>query len=286
MSDTVKAGGMKVKRVEIDGVGIAYEDRGRGEPPWVLVHGYTGFWQDFEGAVPELARDRRVLLPDLPGHGASDRLPAGDYGLDRLATLLGQWLDAVGATPCHLVGHSMGGMIAMRMAVERPDRLASLVLMDTAHEPLAWIQLDLLELAARIGREAGMEALAKILRTRASDDPERTPADRRVEAEWGEARFWEWRDRRIEAMDPEAYAELGRAMAEAPSFAERLQAITIPTLVMVGAEDEPFLGPSRAMAERIPGARQIVVPDAAHQPQNENPSAWLAALRAHLAAST
>ncbi len=275
------------RQTAVDGVEITHLDVGgrnsgpRGRP-LVLVHGYTGHWKDFEGRIPALARQRRVLVPDLPGHGVSARLAPAEYGLDRLAGLLADWLVAVDAAPCDLLGHSMGGMLALRIALAHPDRVASLVLMDTAARPLSWIQLELLETAARVGREAGMASLAQILRARARDDRDRSDADRRVEAEWGADRFWRWRSERIEAMDPEAYAALGRAMAEAPCLEARLGEIGCPTLVMVGAEDDPFLGPSEVLAAEIPGAVLVTLPGAAHQPQNESPEAWQEALEVHL----
>jgi pimeloyl-ACP methyl ester carboxylesterase len=71
-------------------------------------------------------------------------------------------------------------------------------------------------------------------------------------------------------------------MAGAPSLADRLAEIRCPTLVMVGREDEPFLEPSRTMAEKIPDAELAILPGGAHQPQNECTEAWLTALRAHL----
>lgn len=271
----------------VDGIEIAHEeaapeDAGSGGRPLVLVHGYTGFWKDFEGQVAGIACERRVLLPDLPGHGESARLPLGQYTLDRLAELMAEWLVAVDAAPCDLLGHSLGGMLALRMALEHPERIASLVLMDTAARPLSWIQPDLLEKAARVARDAGMATLGQILRARAKDDPERSKADRRVEAEWGADRFWRWRGERLQAMDPEAYAALGRAMAEAPSIEKRLGEIACPTLVMVGAEDEPFLEASEVLASQIPNAVLVTLPAAAHQPQNESPEAWREALELHL----
>lgn len=271
----------------VDGIEIAHEEAGpdgndHSSRPLVLIHGYTGFWKDFEGQIAGLAGERRVLLPDLPGHGESGRLAPGHYTLDRLAELMGEWLVAVDAASCDLLGHSMGGMLAIRMALEHPERIGSLVLMDTSAQRLGWIQPDLLDQAAHIARDAGMATLAQILRARAKDDPERSPADRRVEAEWGSDRFWRWRHERIRAMDPEAYAGLGRAMAEAPSLDKRLGEIACPTLVMVGAEDEPFLAPSELLATEIPNAVLVTVPGAAHQPQNENPEAWREALELHL----
>ncbi len=274
---------MTAKRVTTLGVDWAYMERGEGEPALVLLHGYTGCWQDFEGPLPALAEERRVVVPELPGHGGSSRLAPDAYTFDHMTALLIEFLDAVRDGPVHLLGHSMGGMLALRVALRAPDRLASLLLMDTSAERLDWIQLPLLEAAGRIGREAGMDKLAAILRARAGEDEDRSPADRRVEEEWGPERFWGWRDRRIMAMDPEAYPALGRAMAEAEDLGGRLGEITCPTLVLCGDEDEPFLGPSRQLAERIPGATLAWLPGAAHQPQNENPEAWLEAVRAHLA---
>ncbi|MBW2242787.1 MAG: alpha/beta fold hydrolase [Deltaproteobacteria bacterium] len=271
----------------VDGVEIAHEEaapaNGEGSgTPLVLMHGYTGFWKDFEGQISALAGRHRVLVPDLPGHGESGRLPAGQYRLDRMAELMAEWLVAVDAAPCHLLGHSMGGMIVLRMALEHPGRIASLVLMDTSAARLGFIQTELIDTAARVAREAGMAALASILRARAKDDPERSQPDRRVEEEWGGERFWHWRGARMEAMDPEAYAAFGHAMADAPSLEERLAEIACPTLVMVGAEDEPFLAPSEVLASEIPGALLATLPSAAHQPQNESPVAWLEALELHL----
>lgn len=273
---------MTLRQTSIDGTTIVHEERGAGTRPLVLVHGYTGFWQDFELPLDALAAEGRVLLPDLPGHGASGRLAPEDYSLDTLAELLDAWLEKTAQEPCDLLGHSMGGMLALRVALERPERIASLILMDTTHEPLGWIQVDLVAMAARVGREAGMDKLAAILRQRSAEDPERSEADRRVEAEWGEERFWAWRDARIEAMDPEAYDALGRAMAETPSLGDRLGEIHCPTLVMVGSDDASFLEPSRELAAKIPNAELVLLANGAHQPQNECTEAWLTALRAHL----
>ncbi len=274
---------MTLHRVSVEGVEIAYEERGQGDRPLVLVHGYTGTWQDFEGQLDALSAGRRVLVPDLPGHGESARLPQGAYTLARLTELLVGWMDALALPPCDFLGHSMGGMIALRIALEHPDRLASLILMDTSHQALEGIPLALLDAASQIGQEAGMEKVAEILRARASEDTERSAADRRVEQEWGEERFWSWRDRRIAAMDPLAYAELGHAMAGTEDFSARLGEIRCPTLVMVGAQDTGFVGPSEVMAAGIPSAVLAVLPLASHQPQNENPDAWLRAIEEHLA---
>lgn len=276
-------GGRRLRVGAAGGVEIAWEERGQGARPFVLLHGFTGFRQDFASQLEALAAAGRTLVPDLPGHGDSGRhADPGRYTLDGLADDLLAWLDAVSEAPVDLLGHSMGGMLALRMALAAPARVASLVLMDTSAEPLAHVDRGLLEQAARLGREAGMDALAAVMRARAGDDPERPEPDRGVERAWGAERFWAWRSARLEATDPEAYAALGAAMLDAPSLAPRLPEILQPALVLVGAEDAPFRAPSRALAAALPEARLVEIEGAAHQPQHESPAAWREAVLGHL----
>ena len=271
-------------RVRANGIEIAFEEHGQGERPLLLVHGFTGFRQDFAGQLAGLAQHGRVLAPDLRGHGESGRTgdPAS-YGFEQLTADLLGLLDALAIERCDLLGHSMGGMIALRAALAAPGRVASLVLMDTAPGPLAFIDRSQLGLAARVAREAGMAALAQILRVRASGDPTRSAPDRRVEAEWGEERFWAWRTARVAAMDPAAYEALGLALADQEDLTPRLAEIACPTAVLVGELDHELLAPSEALARHIRDARLHVLPQAGHQPQHEAPDAWRAAVLEHLA---
>jgi pimeloyl-ACP methyl ester carboxylesterase len=259
-------------RVRVNGIEVAYEDRGRGARP--LVFGQLG----------ALAEGRRVLAPDLRGHGESGRSDdPGDYTLAGLADDLVGFLDALGVERCDLLGHSMGGMLALRAVLAQPGRVASLLLMNTAPGPLHWVDPAQLALAVRVAREAGMEALARILRARAKDDPVRGEPDRRVEAEWGEERFWGWRIARVAATDPAAYEALGRALVEQEDLSPRLASIAAPTTVLVGELDHEFRGPAEALAQQIPRARHVVLSGAGHQPQHEAPDAWREAVLEHLA---
>lgn len=274
---------MGAGRVRAGDVEIAYEEVGTGDPPLVLVHGFTGFRQDFDGVLDALAPLGRTLAPDLRGHGESTHTgtPSG-YTLESLTGDLLAFLDATGVSHCDLLGHSMGGMLVLRLALDHPERIHSLILMDTSARALDGVDGSLLELAERVIRQGGMEALAKVLRARAGDDPARSRPDRRLEEAWGEERFWAWRTSRVVRTDPAAYGPLVRAMVRQESLLPRLGEIRRPTLVMVGAEDHEFLAPAREIAEGIPDARLVVLAGGAHQPQNEARSAWLAALREHL----
>ena len=117
-------------RIAIEGVTLAYTLAGNG-PPVVLLHGWCcnkRFWRE---QTPVLAGGHRVFAPDFRGHGESD-VPAGGYTLDRLAEDVYAVMAGLGMPQATLVGHSMGGMVAQRLALDHPDAVAGLVLIATA----------------------------------------------------------------------------------------------------------------------------------------------------------
>jgi pimeloyl-ACP methyl ester carboxylesterase len=268
--------------LSINGVDLAYEDLGHGARPFVLLHGFTGFRDDFREHLPALARLGRTIVYDHRGHGESGRAPdAAGYSFAQLVDDLRVLLDALGVPRCDLLGHSMGGMLALRFALDHPQRVASLVLMDTAARAPDQMPRAPLAAAGAIARSDGMATLAALLRGRAGDDPTRPEAERRLERERGDA-FWERRWRRLEAMDPDAFAVLALELVDQQPLTDRLADLTCPTLVMVGEQDASFLTPAAELARGIRGARLVTIPHAAHSPQLENPTAWLAAIREHL----
>jgi pimeloyl-ACP methyl ester carboxylesterase len=117
------------RRLDLAGVATSVLVGGDG-PPMVLLHGPGEFAAGWLPVLPQLVRSHRVIVPDLPGHGASEIL---DGGLDADGVL--RWLDALIESTCSvppvLVGRTVGGAIAARFAAERPGRLAALVLVDT-----------------------------------------------------------------------------------------------------------------------------------------------------------
>ncbi len=117
--------------VTVDGRQVRYRVDGAGSPV-VLLHGIGRSLEDW-GEQHELLRDRhRVYSVDLPGYGGAEPL-AEHYTLPALASSVADFLDALGITePTHLVGHSLGGAVAMQLAVHAPDRVASLVLVNSA----------------------------------------------------------------------------------------------------------------------------------------------------------
>jgi pimeloyl-ACP methyl ester carboxylesterase len=275
---------MKTQFVSINGIRLAYQDVGEGERPLVLVHGFTGYRHDFADHLEALAALGRTVVYDHRGHGESANTgDAASYSFAQLANDLSDFLDALRIERCDLLGHSMGGMVALRFALDRPERVASLLLMDTAARAPDGTTRELFAAGVAIARSKGMVELAQLMQARGADDPNRPEASRNYEARVGSDQYWLRHRQRLEAMDPEAFAALGVELAEQIPVTDRLSGIGCPTTVVVGDQDKPFLRPAAELVEHVPGAAHVVVADAAHSPQLENPEVWFTAIRDHLA---
>ena len=122
------------KTIDVDGTKIHYNEAGEGVP-LVLIHGAgpgASGWSNYNRNVAELAKSFRVIVPDLPGFGKSDTKPAGSAMPEWYATKMGQLLDALDIESAHFVGNSLGGMITLRLAMDRPEKVKRMVLMGTA----------------------------------------------------------------------------------------------------------------------------------------------------------
>ncbi len=117
------------RRLDLAGVPTALLEGGDG-PPVVLLHGQGEFAATWMRVIPELMRTHRVVVPDLPGHGASG-VGEDDLDRDRVLAWLDELIAQTCATPPVLVGHLLGGAIAARFAVSHSERLDRLVLVDT-----------------------------------------------------------------------------------------------------------------------------------------------------------
>ncbi len=271
----------EAKRVRVGPLEMEYTEAGRGERPFVLVHGFTGSRDDFADVLAHLGELGHTVTPDNRGHGGTTNPGVPEaYSLEHLRDDLLGLLDALGHERVDLLGHSLGGMIALRFVLAHPDRVASLVLMDTAPAAMRGMPREVFEAGAKVAREHGMAALFAGMRARPPGiQPE---AVKRTIERMGEERYWARIEAKLLAMDPEAFATLSAVLAEQEPVTGRLGEIRCPTLVLVGEQDVPFVPPSREMAERIPAAELLVVEGAAHSPQFENEAVWLDAVTSHL----
>jgi pimeloyl-ACP methyl ester carboxylesterase len=269
-------------RAEIGGVELAWSELACSAPveegpPLVLVHGFTGHRDDFIGVLPALARRRRVIAPDLRGHGDSHSSAAtSDYTFEQVVNDLFGLLEHLGIDRCDLLGHSMGGMITLRFALAHPDRVRALIFLCTGPEVPATLDRTGFEKASAIAAEHGMETLQTILEKigRENISP--------IQAAWGE-RLWMHHRRRFASMTPTSYAGLGAALFESGSLVSRLAEIDAPTLIVVGEADRDWLPGADLFEAHLPNATRVTIAEAEHHPHQENPEAWLEAVEAHLA---
>ena len=238
-----------------DGARIAYEVGGRTDgEPLLLIQGLGADSKGWAAQRYALGRRHRLLVVDNRGAGGSDK-PEGPYDLEVMAQDALAVLDAEGIESAHVVGASMGGVIAQIIAVRSPERVRSLVLSCTACHHHAW-RVELLESWAELAETRGMRALA------------------------GEAIRWLVGPRHhvrfrvpfgllgplVLDIPAHAFAAQARAIiAMSDDVREELRFVAVPTLVIVGTQD--ILTPvadSEELAELIPGAELSVVPGAAH----------------------
>jgi pimeloyl-ACP methyl ester carboxylesterase len=125
-----KLQGLEERFADVKGVRMRYFVGGQG-PPLLLVHGLGGAASNWTELAPLLARRHRLLVPDLPGHGGSSALPAVS-GLDPFADRVAVVAEREGMLPAPVVGHSLGGMIVLRLALRRPADVQAVVLAGAA----------------------------------------------------------------------------------------------------------------------------------------------------------
>lgn len=261
-----------------DGVALEITDTGSG-PGLLLVHGFGGAKEDFADHVEVLGTSHRVVTFDHRGHGDSDKpSDASAYSLDRMAADVVAVADGMGFDTFRLLGHSMGGMVSRRVVLAHAQRIEALVLMDTSPGPIPDLDPQLTELAAGIMLEQGKGVLKPLLDEAGTLE---SPAHLRVLAERPELVAYE--ERNWQVLSPVMWATMLREIVHQPDQLALLGGVHAPTLVIVGEQDTPFFDVSRDMAGVVPGAELVVVRDAGHSPQFENPGPWLDALERFLA---
>ena len=267
--------------VEANGIGIAYAEAGTGPDVLLLLHGVTGAKEDFSDHLDPLAeRGWRVIAPDLRGHGESGQ-PAGQeqYSFELMCTDVEAFLDTLGLDRIVLLGHSMGGVVAQRMALTHGDRLRGLVLMDTTHGP-SGLDPALVEAGIALVRDEGIASLADLLAQapgiNSSEAHQRILRTRDGFADFG--------DRKLRSVSPDMFQVMARQLLDRPDLLDRVRSLTMPTLVLVGSLDTPYVEPSRRLADAIDSAQLVEIPDAGHNPQFEAPERWLEAISSFLEA--
>jgi 3-oxoadipate enol-lactonase len=258
-------------KITANGIAMNYTLDGAASAPVVtLSHSLATDLSMWDPQMPALTSRYRVLRYDTRGHGGTD-VPAGAYSLRQLAEDARALLGALRIARTHWIGLSMGGMIGQTLALESPELFQSLSLCDTSSRIPAEAK-PLWQDRIKTAETQGMEPLVEATIGR-----------------WFTAPFREQRKdvvdkvrAMIRATDPRGYAGCCHAIA-ALDLTDRLPAIKLPTLIIVGEEDQGTpVAASRAIHEKIAGSQLEILPSAAHLANMEQPAAFTKALEAFL----
>ena len=261
--------------LDVDGLTVAYVDAGEG-PPLLLLHGWPTSSFLYRNIAPVLARDHRVVVPDLPGFGASSKPVDRQYSLALFGNVLDELVDRLGLDDLGLVVHDLGGPIGVHWALHRPERVSRLAILNT----LLYPEFDpsVLEFFTTLmdenkrDRLVSDDGLREILRVGVSD-----PDSLSAEALEGiAAPFKTSDDRRALAaagigLNPDAFADIARL----------LPGLAIPVLGLYGTDDRilPDVAETFARVRRdVPHAEIEGLSDAGHFLQEEVPGVVAARL--------
>lgn len=233
--------------------------------PLVLVHGFGGDKDNWSFYAPYIKQDYRLIFPDLPGFGENDRSMAPDHSVGAQAARLRDFLTALGIDKCHLGGNSMGGAIALRFALDFPERLLSLTLFNNA----GVIGTEESELQQLVGQ--GESPL--VPRTLADIDKLLafvTHKPRWVPRQFKRVMFGEMKQH--EALLDKIFNQIVEDALHGP-LNDRLGEIKLPTQIIWGRHDR-LLDVTCAVVQHagIPHSELVIFEDVGHVPMIEKPA--------------
>lgn len=258
---------------------IHYRDQGeRGGSAIILLHGSNASLQTWEPLVRMLGTDYRVVTLDLPGHGLTGATPDTDYSAEGMMAAVDVVAAKLGLDHFILGGNSMGGWVSWRYAIDHPDRVDALLLIDAAGMPLrkgekappSNVGFRVLEYP--FGRWLATQITPRMLveqSLRGSVEKQAIVDDKMIDRYWELLRFPGNREATV----------LRARMDREPAMAARVGEIKAPTLILFGDKDR-LINPSAAKTfnERIAGSEVVLLPGIGHLPMEEAPDATAAAI--------
>ena len=245
--------------VENQGVRLYWDEQGSGEP-LLLIMGLSYPSYMWHRSRPVLAKHHRTIAFDNRGVGQSD-VPPGVYSIPLMASDAAAVLDAVGVASAHVFGVSMGGMIAQEFALQYPNRVRSLILGCTAAGGPHAVQAEPEALQALLRRdvtpEQAKETIIPLIYD-AATPRERIDEDMAIRMKWYPT--------------PQGYAGQLQGIFGWESYS-RIATITAPTLVIHGETDRLVpVANGRLIADKIPGAKLVLIPNAGHIFETDQPA--------------
>lgn len=235
---------------KIRDIHLYYEITGQGQP-LLLLHGLGSSTRDWQAQVPVFAQQYQVITLDVRGHGQSSK-PPGPYRVPLFAQDTAELLQSLNLPPVHIVGLSMGGMIAFQLAVSYPHLVKSLVIVNSGPElvPRTLKERWLVWQRLLIVRLLGMRKMGEVLGGRLFPKPEQGEMRQIFVERWAEN-------------DQRAYLDATRALI-GWSVTAHLPALRCPVLVISADSDYTPVSAKEAYVQKIPGAILQVITDSRH----------------------
>lgn len=245
--------------LQLNQTDIYYETTGEGEP-LLLIHGLGSSSRDWEAQVAFFAPHYQVIALDVRGHGRSGK-PPGPYSMALFAADTAALLHALGRGPAHIVGLSLGGMIAFQLAVSYPELVKSLVIINSAPAVVPRTLQERWQVWQRLAvlRVLGMRGIGQLLSKRLFPQPEYAAVREQFVARWVEN-------------DQRAYTDAMRAIIDW-SVADQIHTIQAPTLVVAAEFDYTPVATKEAYVAHIPHGRLVVIPNSRHATPADQPEA-------------
>lgn len=246
--------------LSVDGHRLYYDETGSGEPV-LFVHGLGSSSRDWFKQVPHFEDRYRVLRVDLRGHGRSEQ-PKGPYEMAQFARDVAVLLRKLDAVPAHVVGLSMGGMVALQLAIDASRLVRSLGVVNCVADLRLHTWEDVWFYVSRrvTVQVLGMRRVARLLAHKLFVKPEQEELRREF------IRRWERNDKKSYLWSIEAISGW--------SVLDRLSSITIPTLVVSSDQDYTPVSEKQDMVEKMARAELQVIEDARHAVPVERPEAF------------
>jgi pimeloyl-ACP methyl ester carboxylesterase len=256
--------------VTLQGMQVHLRDEGpRDDPePIVLIHGTSASLHTWDGWTAALKGERRVIRMDLPGFGLTGPAPDGDYSMTRYADFIAALLDQLGVHRAVLAGNSLGGGVAWRTAVQHPERVSRLVLVDASGYPL---QSTSVPLGFRLVQIEWLQPVMSRLLPRSMIES----SVRNVYADPSKVtpelvdRYYELT---LRAGNRESLTQRMKLRETDAQASELIKTIGQPTLILWGAQDRLIPEPSgQRFHQDIVGSQYVVFEGLGHVPQEEDP---------------
>ena len=243
--------------LQVNNINLNYEIKGQG-PSILFIHGLGSSHRDWEEQVSYFSKDYQTVAFDVRGHGQSDK-PTGPYSIKLFSDDTAELIKSLDLSPAHIVGISMGGMIAFQLAVDYPDVLKSMTIVNSGPEMIARSFKEKLMIFQRsvIFRLLSMHKIGEILAGRLFPNTGQEELREKMISRWAEN-------------DKQAYMDSFKALV-GWSVSDNISAFDCPTLVIAADEDYTPVSLKEDYVARMKNAQLTVIKDSRHATPLDQP---------------